>query len=112
MAVLARDRGGKSCNKSCLCPPGQLLIVMLIRWGKSHSQDPVAIFGITNNPFHLIPSYLSNGRQECPLVGVRVELLVQEYSVPAFSRFLLERERNEVPESTFGNVSWFGTKRS
>jgi hypothetical protein len=36
---------------------------MLIYWGKSHSQNPAAIFGITNNPFHLIPSYLSTRKR-------------------------------------------------
>jgi hypothetical protein len=40
------------------------------------------------------------GSEECPLVGVRIEIVVNEDGVPFFPRFLLEGEGDEIPESS------------
>jgi hypothetical protein len=44
----------------------------------------------------------ADGSQKCPLIGMRLELVIDEQAESLFSRFLLERQRNQVAEAALG----------
>ena len=79
--------------------PGLLVVFVGERQAKVH--DAASLASLLHNRPGLRFSEASKPGEERPLVGPRIELLVEEYAVAALPRAALQGKRDEVAESAF-----------
>ncbi len=69
----------------------------------AHPEDLPAPRGLDDEQFHLGGLQARDRGQVAPLIGAWLPLLVHEQSVSLLTGLVLERERDEVPESATGH---------
>ena len=67
---------------------------------KRHPDDPVRPRRLFRNGVDRLSGEPGEGGEVCPLVRIRIEIVIDEDGIPFFPRFLLEREGDEISESS------------
>ena len=78
------------------------ILILLVRGHKADSNDPPSAIGEPHEGFDPRATHSRKRREECPLIFVRPELVINKHAVAPPPRRLLERERNQIAETAFG----------
>ena len=76
------------------------LLFFVVLWRQTHAEDATAAFGVLDDPFDLRSADPAHAREKRPLVGPRDEVVIEEDAVALLARSLLQRQGDQVPESS------------
>ena len=93
----ADDRRLLSVPRRRGCPR---LVFSVVLWRQTHAEDATASFGLLDDPFDLRSADLAHAREKRPLVGPRDEMVIEEDAVALLAWSLLQRQGDQVPESS------------
>ena len=86
------------------------MCILVIGDANPDSDQVAFALSFRNDLLRGVGRHSSNRRKELPLVGVRVEVGVNEHTVARLARRKLQGERNQVPEPSLGHRVLVGEK--
>jgi hypothetical protein len=86
------------------------LYILVIGDAYPDSNQIAFALSVCDDLFREVGRHSSNRREELPLVGVWMEIIVNEHAVARLSWRKLQGERNQVPEPSLGHRVLVGEK--